>query len=92
MLRKGDREEYMQQMREVIRIAPKNAMGYLFLARGLLKENADTDEILKLTEQGLGLARTPEHKAMAYFMLADVYNRKKTTKAGQASPVQRKPI
>ena len=76
-LRKGDREGYMQQMREVIRIAPKNALGYLFLARGLLQENTDTDEILKLTEQGLELARTPEHKAMAYFMLADIYNRKK---------------
>jgi hypothetical protein len=23
------------------------------------------------------LARSPEHKAMAYFMLADIYNRKK---------------
>ncbi len=76
LLRLGDRAGYMEQMREVVRIAPKNAAGYLFLARGLLQERASTDEILSLTEQGLSLARTPEYKAMAYFMLADVYDRR----------------
>lgn len=76
-LRLGNREGYMQQMREVVRLAPKNAMGYLFLARGLLQENANTNEILDLTEKGLALAKNPEHKAMGYFLLADVYNRRK---------------
>lgn len=75
-LRQGDQAAYMEQMRQVIRLAPKNPAGYLFLARGMLKENADPDEILALTEQGLSLARTAEYKAMGYFMLADVYNRK----------------
>jgi tetratricopeptide (TPR) repeat protein len=75
-LRLGNHEGYMQQMRDVVRLAPKNAMGYLFLARGLLQENANPDEILNLTEQGLSFAKTPEHKAMAYFLLADIYNRK----------------
>lgn len=75
-LRLGNREGYMQQMREVVRLAPKNAMGYLFLARGLLQENVNTDEILDLTEKGLALAKNPEHKAMGYFLLADVYNRR----------------
>ena len=76
-LRRGDQEAYMVQMREVVRTAPKNAMGYLFLARGLLQQNADTNEILKLTDQGLSLARNPAHKAMGYFLLADIYNRRK---------------
>jgi len=76
LLRLGDRAGYMEQMREVVRIAPKNAAGYLFLARGLLQEKANTDEILDLTEQGLSLAKTPEYKAMGYFMLADVYDRR----------------
>jgi tetratricopeptide (TPR) repeat protein len=76
-LRRGDQQGYMAQMREVVRTAPKNAMGYLFLARGLLQQNADTDEILKLTDQGLLLAKNPAHKAMGYFLLADVYNRRK---------------
>ena len=76
-LRQGDQAGYMEQMRQVIRLAPKNPAGYLFLARGLLKENANPDEILALAEQGLSLARTAEYKAMGYFLLADVYNRKK---------------
>jgi len=76
-LRSGDQEGYMQQMREVVKIAPKNAAGYLFLARGLLQENAELNEVLELSEQGLSLARTPEYKAMGYFLLADIYNRKK---------------
>jgi arylsulfatase A-like enzyme/tetratricopeptide (TPR) repeat protein len=76
-LKRGDQEGYMTQMREVVLTAPKNAMGYLFLARGLLQQNADTDEILKLTDQGLSLAKNPAHKAMGYFLLADIYNRRK---------------
>ena len=76
-LRFDDHSGYMEQMREVVRIAPKNPAGYLFLARGLLQENADTGQILELTEQGLSLARTPQYKAMGYFMLADIYNRRK---------------
>jgi arylsulfatase A-like enzyme/tetratricopeptide (TPR) repeat protein len=75
-LRLNDHEGYMEQMREVVRIAPKNAAGYLFLARGLLQENADPNEILSLTQEGLSLAKTPDYKAMGYFMLADIYNRR----------------
>ncbi|HSP06615.1 MAG TPA: sulfatase-like hydrolase/transferase, partial [Acidobacteriota bacterium] len=75
-LRLGDHASYMTQMREVVRIAPKNAAGYLFLARGLLQENASPDQILALAQQGLSLAHTAEYKAMGYFMLADVYTRK----------------
>ena len=80
-LRMGDHTGYMDQMREVIRIAPKNPAGYLFLARGMLQENASPDEVLKLTREGLALARTPEHKAMGYFMLADIYNEKNQSDA-----------
>jgi choline-sulfatase len=75
-LRYGDRDAYMAQMKEVVRLAPKNAAGYLFLARGLLLENASPDEILSLTQQGLSLARNPEYKAMGYFIMADVYKQK----------------
>lgn len=76
-LRLGDQAGYMAQMREVVRLAPKNPSGYLFLARGMLKENANADEILAMAQQGLSLARSAEYKAMGYFLLADVYNRKK---------------
>jgi arylsulfatase A-like enzyme/Tfp pilus assembly protein PilF len=76
-LRMGDHNAYMEQMRKVVSIAPKNPAGYLFLARGLLQERGDTNEILNLTEQGLSLARSSEYKAMGYFLLADVYTLKK---------------
>ncbi|MEW6364861.1 MAG: sulfatase-like hydrolase/transferase [Acidobacteriota bacterium] len=76
LLRRGDLDHYMEQMREVTRIAPENPLGYLFLARGLLQQDADPGEILDLANKGLVLARTPEHKALAYFLLADVYSRR----------------
>jgi len=72
----GLREEYLEQMREVIRIAPEAPEGYLFLARGLLHEPVALDQILELVQKGLSLAETSELKALAYFLLADVYNRK----------------
>ena len=76
-LRMGDHHGYMEQMREVVSVAPKNPSGYLFLARGLLQENADTDQILSLTQEGLSLAQSAEYKAMGYFLLADIYTIKK---------------
>jgi hypothetical protein len=63
-------------MREVVRLAPKQPEGYLFLARGLLQESALIDDVQALVEKGLSLARTPDTRALGFFLLADVYNRK----------------
>lgn len=76
LLQFGDRKGYLEQMREVIRIEPEAPEGYLFLARGLLFESVDLDEILDLVQKGLDLAEDSELKALGYFLLADVYNRK----------------
>lgn len=73
----GDREGYIEQMEEVIRIAPENAEGYLFLARGLLQQSTEMDRILELVKKGIPLAKTSELKALGYFLLADIYNRKR---------------
>ncbi|MDH4219094.1 MAG: sulfatase-like hydrolase/transferase [Candidatus Aminicenantes bacterium] len=75
LLELGDKAGYMENMREVVKIAPKRAEGYLFLARGLLLEQAPLDEVKALLEKGLSHAETPELKALGYFLLADVYNR-----------------
>jgi arylsulfatase A-like enzyme/tetratricopeptide (TPR) repeat protein len=72
----GDRVGYMGNMREVVKIAPKRAEGYLLLARGLLYEPAPLDEVQAMVEKGLSLAQTSELKALGYFLLADIYNRK----------------
>ena len=76
LLRLGDRGGSLQQMREVVRLAPKQPEGYLFLARGLLQESALIDDVQALVEKGLSLARTPDTRALGFFLLADVYNRK----------------
>jgi tetratricopeptide (TPR) repeat protein len=72
----GDRAGYMENMREVVKLAPRQAEGYLFLARGLLEEQAPLEEVQTVLEKGLALAGTPALKAFGYFLLADIYNRK----------------
>lgn len=63
-------------MREVIRIAPNRAEGYLFLARGLLHEQSALNEVQPLVEKGLTLAGTPDTKALGWFLMADVFQRR----------------
>jgi tetratricopeptide (TPR) repeat protein len=75
LLQLGDRPGYMSSMRSVIEAAPERPEGYLFLARGLLLEQAPLGEVRGLIEKGLSLAQTSEYKALGYFLLADVYNR-----------------
>jgi arylsulfatase A-like enzyme/tetratricopeptide (TPR) repeat protein len=72
----GDWTGSIDQMKEIIRIAPKRPEGYLFLARGLLHEGMALDEVQTLTEKGLTLARTPEFKALGWFLMADVFERR----------------
>jgi arylsulfatase A-like enzyme/tetratricopeptide (TPR) repeat protein len=73
----GDRAGSLQQMREVVRLAPQQAEGYLFLARGLLRESAPLEDVHRLVEKGLSLAREPDLKALGWLLLADIYNRKR---------------
>jgi choline-sulfatase len=72
----GDRPGSLAQMREVVKLAPKLAEGHLLLARGLLYEEVPLDEILAEVEKGLSLAETDDLKALGYFLLADIYNRR----------------
>lgn len=74
--RLGERQAYLDEMREVVAIAPRQAEGYLFLARGLLSEPESIDEAAGLVEKGLSLAATDELKAFGYFLQADIFNRK----------------
>jgi arylsulfatase A-like enzyme/tetratricopeptide (TPR) repeat protein len=72
----GQWPESIEQMREVIRIAPRRPEGYLFLARALLHESAPLDEVQTLTEKGLAVADNAEHKALGWFLMADVFSRR----------------
>jgi arylsulfatase A-like enzyme/tetratricopeptide (TPR) repeat protein len=73
----GDRVGSLDQMREVVRLAPKRPEGYLFLARGLLQDTASLDEVQRLAEKGLALADARDLKTMGWLLMADVYNRRR---------------
>jgi tetratricopeptide (TPR) repeat protein len=76
LFQRGDDAAALDQMREVVRISPRLPQGYLFEARGLLKQGAPLDEVQALVEKGLSLAETPDTKALGYLLLADVFNRR----------------
>jgi tetratricopeptide (TPR) repeat protein len=71
----GDDAAALEEMREVVKISPQLPQGYLFQARGLLKQGAPLDEVQALVEKGLSLAESPDMKAWLP-AARDVYNRK----------------
>ncbi|MGB7297550.1 MAG: sulfatase-like hydrolase/transferase [Candidatus Aminicenantales bacterium] len=73
----GDRAGSLEQMREVVKLTPKLAEGRLLLARGLLYEDVPLEEVQAEVEQGLSLAETDDLKALGYFLLADIFNRRR---------------
>jgi choline-sulfatase len=84
LLKKGDFDGYMAEMNEVVKLAPDMAEGYLFLARGHLRDPAADLSALQIkVETGLNNARTPDLQALGWFLLADIYSRK-----GQPAKVQ----
>jgi len=72
----GDDAAAIDEMREVVRLAPQLPQGYLFEARGLLKTDAPIAGVQSLVEKGLSLAETPDMKALGWLLLADVFNRR----------------
>ena len=72
----GDDAAALDEMREVVKISPRLPQGYLFQARGLLKQGAPIEEVQALVEKGLSLAESPDMKALGWLLLADVFNRK----------------
>jgi arylsulfatase A-like enzyme/Tfp pilus assembly protein PilF len=77
----GDKDASLGEFREVVKLAPKLAEGHLLLARGLLYgSEPPLEEAQAEVDRGLALAETPELKALGYFLLADVYNRRHETR------------
>ena len=65
-----------EQMREVMRIAPKRPEGYLFLARGLLHEGATAGRRSGAHREGSGARHDAGLKALGWFLMADVFQRR----------------
>jgi arylsulfatase A-like enzyme/tetratricopeptide (TPR) repeat protein len=77
LLKKADFDGYMAEMNEVVKLAPDMAEGFLFLARGQLRDPAaDLLVVQTNVETGLKNARTPDLQALGWFLLADIYTRK----------------
>ncbi len=77
LLKKGDFDGYMAEMNEVVKLAPNMAEGFLFLARGQLRDPAaDLTVVQTNVETGLKNARTPDLQALGWFLLADIYSRR----------------
>lgn len=72
----GDDAAALDEMREVVKLAPQLPQGYLFQARGLLKTGAPVGEVQPLVEKGLSLAESADMKALGWLLLADVYSRR----------------
>jgi tetratricopeptide (TPR) repeat protein len=79
LFRLGDKAGSLAEMRQVVKLAPKLAEGHLMLGRGLLDAGDPLDEVQAEVEKGLSLAETSELKALGYFLLADIYNRRGDT-------------
>ncbi len=76
LLKQGDAGGYLAEMEKVVELAPEQARGYLFLARGLINRAGELDRAHELVHQGLSLAEAVELKTLGYFLLADIYTRK----------------
>ncbi len=76
LFRLGDKAGSLAEMKEVVKIAPKLGEGHLMLGRGLLDAGGPLEDVQAEVEKGLALAETSELKALGYFLLADVYNRR----------------
>ena len=75
LFRIGEVEAAEEEMRVLIEEAPDKPRAYLYLARIVLAERQDLEEVETLARAGLDLTETAELKALGYYLLADVYSR-----------------
>ena len=68
----AEEEEYL---RKSIQMNDEFPLSYLYLARIQLKSQKNYDEAIGLVNKSLELNPQPKYEALAYFLLADLYNR-----------------
>jgi tetratricopeptide (TPR) repeat protein len=71
----GKLESAEGEMRVLIEEEPDLPRPYLFLARVLLKQERDLDEVERLARAGLERTEADDLKVLGYYLLADVYSR-----------------
>jgi predicted Zn-dependent protease len=73
--RMGDNEAAEREMRTLIQEVPEIPKPHLLLARILLKQERDLDEVERLAKAGLERTEADDLKVLGYYLLADVYSR-----------------
>jgi arylsulfatase A-like enzyme/predicted Zn-dependent protease len=71
----GRDQEVEPYLRRAIRSEPRFVTPYLHLARHLLQSNSRFDEAIAITRKAIDLRPRGRDEALAYFLLADLYNR-----------------
>jgi len=71
----GELEAAEREMRVLIEEEPEIPKPHLFLARILLKQERELDEVERLARAGLERTEADDLKVLGYYLLADVYSR-----------------
>ncbi|PWT91141.1 MAG: hypothetical protein C5B54_05880 [Acidobacteria bacterium] len=71
----GNSAEEERYLREAIDFNPDFPLSYLYLARIDLQSGHDYEKAIDLVQKSLNLKPEDKYRALAYFLLADLYNR-----------------
>jgi arylsulfatase A-like enzyme/lipopolysaccharide biosynthesis regulator YciM len=69
----GDLQKEFETFRRMIRLHPKDARGYFYVAKIMLDRGGDFNAVLKLAEKGLELKPNPEYQIFGNYLMADAY-------------------
>ncbi|MGB9004522.1 MAG: sulfatase-like hydrolase/transferase [Candidatus Aminicenantales bacterium] len=73
--REGRVDDEQSCLERGIKIAPKFPLNYFYLARIYLNRGVKFNEAVDFVQKGIGLKPDKSDLALAYFLLADLYNR-----------------
>jgi arylsulfatase A-like enzyme/uncharacterized protein HemY len=71
----GRPDEERAYLEKGVAMAPEFPLNYFYLARNYLNRGEDYQKAVDLVQQGLALKPEKDDLALAYFLLADLYNR-----------------
>jgi tetratricopeptide (TPR) repeat protein len=71
----GDENHELEYLRKAVEANPRFPMSYLYIARIYLNRGANYQEAITMAKKGLDLGPDKSDLALAYFLLADLYNR-----------------
>ena len=80
----GNVQKEQEVFQEMVRSYPKDPRGYFFLAKIVLQNRGDAQQVIRLAEKGLSLNPDPEMKPFGFFLLGDAHNALGQSEKGQS--------